>query len=42
MALAVLSGVGFVREGIKHDVVLRGGKYVDCYLMARIKPKTED
>lgn len=30
---------GFVREGIFRDKVLREGRYVDCYTMARIKGK---
>lgn len=37
-AIRLYEKCGFVREGIKHDVVLREGNYVDCYLMARIRP----
>ena len=37
-AIRLYEKCGFVREGIKHDVVLREGKYVDGYLMARIRP----
>jgi putative acetyltransferase len=37
-AIRLYEKCGFVREGIKHDVVLREGRYVDCYFMARIRP----
>lgn len=40
-AVRLYEKCGFVREGIKRDFVLREGKYVDGYSMARIKPRTE-
>lgn len=37
-AVRLYEKMGFVREGIKRDLVLREGRYVDGYMMARIRP----
>jgi putative acetyltransferase len=37
LAIRLYEKHGFVREGIYRDKVLREGKYIDCYAMARIR-----
>jgi putative acetyltransferase len=39
-AVRIYEKSGFIREGTLRDKVLREGRYVDCYAMARIKPKS--
>ncbi len=36
-AIRLYEKFGFVREGVKRDLVFRAGRYVDCYGMARIR-----
>jgi len=40
-AIRLYDRFGFEREGIKRADILRAGKLVDCYLMARLKPAPE-
>ncbi len=40
-AVRLYEKFGFVREGTMHEYVLREGRYVDCYMMARIRPRGE-
>jgi putative acetyltransferase len=40
-AIRLYEKLGFVREGTFRDKVLREGRYVDCYAMARIKESDE-
>ncbi len=35
-AIHLYEKFGFVREGVRRDVVFRAGRYVDCYHMGRL------
>lgn len=40
-AIRLYESLGFQKEGLKRMATVRGGRYVDEYLMARLRPGLE-